>query len=39
MIDEIAPSLFETEDMRTGVEGLLEHGPRQFRDKIKFQGR
>src|SRR5580692_10982267 len=39
LVDEIAPALFETEDMRAGVNGLLEHGPRQFRDKVIFQGR
>ena len=37
--DEIAPALFETADMRAGVDGLLEHGPRQFRDKVIFHGR
>jgi hypothetical protein len=25
--------------MRAGVDGLIEHGPRQFRDKVIFQGR
>jgi enoyl-CoA hydratase/carnithine racemase len=39
VIDEMAPSLFETEDMRAGVAGLLEHGPRGFRDKVVFRGR
>ena len=39
LVDEIAPALFETADMRAGVDGLLEHGPRQFRDKVIFQGR
>lgn len=39
LVDEIAPSLFETEDMRAGVAGLLEHGPREFRSKVVFQGR
>ena len=39
LVDEIAPGLFETADMRAGVDGLLEHGPRQFRDKVVFQGR
>ena len=37
--DEAAPPLFETEDMRAGVAGLLEHGPRGFRDKVVFRGR
>ena len=39
LVDEIAPALFETADMRAGVDGLLEHGPRQFRNKVIFQGR
>src|SRR5260370_6622394 len=39
LVDEIAPALFETEDMRAGVNGMLEHGSRQFRDKVIFQGR
>jgi enoyl-CoA hydratase/carnithine racemase len=39
LVDEIAPALFETSDMRAGVSALLEHGPRQFRSKIVFQGR
>ena len=39
LVEEIAPALFETEDMRAGVYGLLEHGSRQFRDKVTFQGR
>ena len=39
LVDEIAPALFETEDMRAGVTGLLEHGSRQFRGKVIFQGR
>jgi enoyl-CoA hydratase/carnithine racemase len=39
LVDEIGPALFETADMRAGVDGLLEHGPRQFRNKIIFQGR
>src|SRR5690348_6889140 len=33
VVDDIAPALFETEDMRAGVAGLLEYGPRAFRDK------
>jgi len=37
--NEIAPALFETEDMRAGVAGLLEYGPRAFRDKVVFRGR
>jgi enoyl-CoA hydratase/carnithine racemase len=39
LVDEIAPPLFETTDMRAGVDGLLEHGPRLFRSKVIFQGR
>jgi enoyl-CoA hydratase/carnithine racemase len=39
LVGEIAPALFETADMRAGVDGLIEHGPRQFRSKVIFQGR
>jgi enoyl-CoA hydratase/carnithine racemase len=39
LVGEIAPALFETADMRAGVDGLIEHGPRQFRNKVIFQGR
>jgi enoyl-CoA hydratase/carnithine racemase len=39
LVNEIAPALFETADMRAGVDGLLEHGPRRFRDKVIFRGR
>src|ERR1700726_4889225 len=39
LVDEIAPALFETEDMRAGVTGLLEHWSRQFRGNVTFQGR
>jgi enoyl-CoA hydratase/carnithine racemase len=39
MVGEIAPALFETADMRAGVDGMIEYGPRQFRDKVIFQGR
>jgi enoyl-CoA hydratase/carnithine racemase len=39
LVGEIAPALFETADMRAGVDGLIEHGPRHFRDKVIFQGR
>jgi hypothetical protein len=38
-VDEVAPPLFQSEDMRAGVAGLLEHGARSFRDKVVFQGR
>ena len=39
VVDQVAPPLFESEDMRVGVAGLLEHGPRAFRDKVVFGGR
>ena len=39
MVGEIAPALFETADMQAGIDGLIEHGPRQFRDKVIFHGR
>jgi enoyl-CoA hydratase/carnithine racemase len=39
VVDEVAPPLFESEDMRAGVKGLLDHGPREFRDKVVFRGR
>src|SRR5580658_2996080 len=39
LVGEIAPALFESADMRAGVDGLIEDGPRQFRDKVIFQGR
>src|SRR5882672_1469691 len=39
LVDEIAPALFETADMRAGVDGLIEHGPRQFRNRVIFEGR
>jgi enoyl-CoA hydratase/carnithine racemase len=39
VVDEVGPPLFESEDMRAGVAGLLEHGPRGFRDKVVFRGR
>jgi len=38
-VDEVAPAVFDTEDMRAGVAALLEHGPRAFRDKVVFRGR
>jgi enoyl-CoA hydratase/carnithine racemase len=38
-VDEVAPAIFDTEDMRAGVAALLEHGPRAFRDKVVFRGR
>jgi enoyl-CoA hydratase/carnithine racemase len=39
VVAEIAPALFDSADMRAGVQGLLEHGPRGFRDKVVFYGR
>ena len=39
VVDEVAPPLFQSEDMRAGVAGLLEYGARSFRDKVIFQGR
>ena len=38
-VDELAPALFDSEDMGAGVAALLEHGPRAFRDKVVFRGR
>jgi enoyl-CoA hydratase/carnithine racemase len=39
VVDEIGPALFDSADMRAGVHGLLEHGPRGFQDKVVFHGR
>jgi enoyl-CoA hydratase/carnithine racemase len=39
MVDDIAPALFESADMRDAVQGLLEYGPRGFHDKVVFHGR
>jgi enoyl-CoA hydratase/carnithine racemase len=39
VVNEVAPPLFESEDMQAGVDGLLQYGPRGFRDKIVFRGR
>jgi enoyl-CoA hydratase/carnithine racemase len=39
MVDEIAPALFDSADMRAGVQSLLEYGPGQFRQKVVFHGR
>ena len=39
VVDEVAPPLFQSEDMRAGVAALVEHGARNFRDKVTFQGR
>jgi enoyl-CoA hydratase/carnithine racemase len=39
LVDEIAPPLFQSEDMRAAVAALVEYGARSFRDKVVFQGR
>ncbi|HEX2711633.1 MAG TPA: enoyl-CoA hydratase/isomerase family protein [Candidatus Acidoferrales bacterium] len=39
VVDEVAPPLFQSEDMRAAVAALVEHGARNFRDKVVFQGR
>ncbi len=39
VVDEVAPPLFESEDMRAGVTAFPDHGGRRFRDKVVFQGR
>jgi enoyl-CoA hydratase/carnithine racemase len=39
VVDEVAPALFDSEDMRAGVAGVLKHGARNFREKVVFQGR
>jgi len=39
VVDEVAPPLFRSEDMRAAVAALIEHGARNFRDKVTFQGR
>src|SRR5208282_2229119 len=39
VVDQVAPPLFRTEDMRAAVAALVEHGARNFRDKVIFQGR
>lgn len=39
LLDEVGPPLFQTEDMRAAVAALIEHGARNFRDKVAFQGR
>jgi enoyl-CoA hydratase/carnithine racemase len=36
---EVGPPLFQSEDMRAAVAALVEHGARNFRDKIVFRGR
>ena len=39
VVDEVAPPLFQSEDMRAAVAALVEHGASNFRDKVVFQGR
>ena len=39
VVDEVAPPLFQSEDMRAAVAALVEHGARNFRHKVVFQGR
>jgi enoyl-CoA hydratase/carnithine racemase len=39
LVDQVAPALFDSDDMRAGVSGLLEHGHRAFREKVVFRGR
>ena len=39
VVDELAPPLFQSEDMRAAVAALVQYGARNFRDKVVFQGR
>jgi enoyl-CoA hydratase/carnithine racemase len=39
VVNEVGPALFDSEDMRAGVAGILKHGARNFRDKVVFHGR
>src|SRR6516225_9356179 len=39
VVGEVGPPLFESEDMRAAVAALVEHGVRNFRDKVVFRGR
>lgn len=39
VVDEVAPPLFESEDMHAAVAALVEYGARNFRDKVVFRGR
>jgi len=39
VVDEVAPPLFQSEDMRAAVAALVQYGARNFRDKVVFQGR
>jgi hypothetical protein len=39
VVDEVAPLLFQSEDMRAAVDALVEYGARNFFDKVVFRGR
>jgi len=39
VVGEVGPPLFQSKDMRAAVAALVEHGARNFRDKVIFQGR
>jgi enoyl-CoA hydratase/carnithine racemase len=39
VVDEVAPPLFQSEDMRASVAALVEYGARDFFDKVVFRGR
>ena len=39
LVGEVAPPLFQSEDMRAAVAALVEYGARNFRDKVTFRGR
>jgi enoyl-CoA hydratase/carnithine racemase len=39
LVGEVAPPLFQSEDMRAAVAALVEYGARNFRDKVVFQGK
>jgi enoyl-CoA hydratase/carnithine racemase len=39
VVGEVGPPLFQSEDMCSAVAALVEHGARNFRDKVVFQGR
>ena len=39
VVGEVGPPLFQSEDMRAAVAALVEHGVRNFRDKVVFRGR
>jgi enoyl-CoA hydratase/carnithine racemase len=38
LIDEVAAPLFESDDMKAAVRALMEHGARNFREHVTFQG-